>query len=152
MVFDQEKYIESVKGILMAYIRNLLPEHKVITAFPDVEGTSLDLSVPLVYVEFERESNVERRRGKWVGDDSYQRRVTVVYSIQVFTSGDGKGVLARDRTIQKLKVDIPRNERVFAGQGLRKVDMRFMGSYRLRERIHLARMEFFTQVTMTTIM
>lgn len=149
-MFDQEKYIESVKEIIITYIKSKFPECKVITAFPNVEGTDLNLTKPLIYVEFERESNIERRRGKWVSGNNYSRRLNIVYSLQIFTGGENTGVLARDRVIQKLKVDIPRNERVFAGQGLKKVDIRFMGSYRLRERIHLARIELFGQVTIKT--
>ena len=56
--------------------------------------------------------------------------------------------MQRDRLIQKIRTEFHNNLRVFAGKGMRKTDIKFAGSYRLREGIHLARLEMFSQVTL----
>ena len=58
MTFDGTKYVESVKGILISFLKEKLPEADVFTAFPNVDSDNFSLKKPAVYVEFNRDYNV----------------------------------------------------------------------------------------------
>lgn len=146
MEYSQDKYVESVKGTIIEFLKANVPEADFVLAFPDIPGTEFSLTRPLVYVEFERELNIDIRKGKYTGKGTRSKRKMLTYSFQVITTGNNSAVMVRDRIIQKIASNVISQYELLSGKGLQKADSRYVGSYRVREGIHLARMEFYCEI------
>lgn len=144
--FNQNSYIESVKGTIIEFIKSTVSDVEVVLAFPDITGSNFSLSKPMIYVEFERELNLDIRKGRHNGRGSMTKRKLLTYSFQVITTGDKAAVMARDRTIEKISLQAIRQNELLSGKGLRKAETKYTGSYRVREGVHLARLEFYCEI------
>lgn len=147
--YNQESYIESVKGTLTEFIKSVVPEADTVIAFPDIAGKGFALTKPLVYVEFERELNVDARKGRHNGKGTRTKRKMLTYAFQVVTTGSNAAVLSRDRVVQKIVLETMKQGTFLSGKGIRKAECKFTGSYRVREGVHLARLEFYCEVNFT---
>lgn len=155
MDYNQDVYIESTKGVIKEFVEGCTPEADVAIAFPDTKGSELSLEnvlsgkfslkQPLIYLEFERELNVDTRAGRWNGGARVKRKM-LTFALQVITTGNNKAVLSRDRIVQKVVNEVMKKETFLSGKGLRKAECKFVGSYRVREGVHLARLEFYCEV------
>ena len=146
MALDQEKYVEGVKGIIINFLKSIVPEADNVPAFPDITGSSFSLKKPIVFVEFEREVNLDIRRGRHNGRGKRVKRKQLTFSFQVVTTGDNKAVMERDRIIQKIINGVMSKEDFLSGKGIRKADAKYTGSFRVREGVHLARIDFYGEV------
>lgn len=146
MQFSQDQYIESVKGTIIEFFKANVPEADVGLAFPDITGVDFSLTKPLIYIEFERELNIDSRKGKYTGRGTRSKRKMLTYSFQVITTGDNSAVMVRDRIIEKITSQVIRQNEYLSGKGIRKAETKFVGSYRVREGVHLARQEFYCEI------
>jgi hypothetical protein len=144
MEYSQDKYIESVKGVLIEFIKANVPEADVVFAFPDITNTSLVLTKPAIYIEFERELPLDSGRGK-----SGRKRIRITYSIQVITTGTNTAAMIRDRIIEKVSKQVHSQYELLSGKGLRRSETKYVGSYRVRESINLGRLEFYSEIKFT---
>lgn len=149
-VYNQDSYIESAKGTLIEFIKSVVgTEADVSIAFPDITGATFSLAKPLIYVEFERELNLDSFRGRRNGAGKQTKRKMLTYSFQVITTGNNAAVMARDRIVQKLVSQTLKQYELLSGKGLRKAEAKYVGSYRVREGVHLARLEFYSEIKFT---
>lgn len=149
MEFNQDVYIESVKGTLKEFLKSVIPEADIALAFPDITGDGFSLTKPLVYIEFERELNIDAHKGRHNGAGKRAKRKMLTYSLQVITTGSDSAVMARDRIIQKMVKQVILQSGLLSGKGLRKPEAKYVGSFRVREGVHLARLEFYCQIKFT---
>lgn len=146
MEYNQSVYIESSKGVITEFLKSIVPEADIGVAFPDITGEGFSLAKPLIYVEFERELNIDSRMGRYNGKGTRTKRKLLTYSVQVITTGNNAAVLARDRIIQKAASETIKQQTFLSGKGIRKAEAKYTGSYRVREGVHLARLEFYCEV------
>lgn len=146
MEYNQESYIESVKGTINEFIKLNVPKIDIAVAFPDITGEGFSLAMPLVFIEFERELNIDARKGRHNGSGTRTKRKMLTYAIQVITTGSNAAVLSRDRIVQKITTETLKQNEVLSGKGIRKAETRFVGSHRVREGVHLARLEFYCEI------
>lgn len=148
-VFDSERYFESVKEVFNEYLKSLLPNTKITFNYPDVANDEIDLTHPVLWLEINNSKNVDKSIGYTNGHGGRTRRKRIKISLNVISTGDGNGILERDRIIQKLEMDLGKPSTIydFASRGLRRIDARFMNSYRARENVHISRIEIFAFVT-----
>lgn len=146
MALEQNKYIEETKEILISFLKSIVPESDVVPAFPDITGKNFSLKRPLLFVEFEREVNLDIRRGRHDGNGRRIKRKQLTFSFQVITTGDNKAIMQRDRIIQKIINGMLEHDDVLSGKGLRKAEAKYTGSFRVREGIHLARIDFYGEI------
>lgn len=147
--YNQETYIESVKGTLIEFLKSVVPEADPVIAFPDITGKGFSLAKPLVYVEFERELNIDIRKGRHNGKGTRTKRKMLTFALQVITTGSNAAVLSRDRVVQKVVLETMKQETFLSGKGIHKAESKYTGSYRVREGVHLARLEFYCEVKFT---
>ena len=146
MEYNQDAYIESVKGVINEFLKENVKNIDIAVAFPDITGDGFSLSKPLVYVEFERELNIDTRAGRKNGQGKRSKRKMLTYSMQIVTTGDNAAVLQRDRIIQTITNKVMEQNALLSGKGIRKAETKFVGSYRVRELVHLARIEFYCEI------
>ena len=146
MEFNQNAYIESVKGVINEFLKSNVQNIDVVVAFPDITGDGFSLSKPLVYVEFDRELNVDARSGRMNGQGKRLKRKILTYSMQIVTTGDNAAVLQRDRIVQTITNKVMEQNALLSGKGVHKAETRYVGSYRVRELVHLARIEFYCEI------
>lgn len=146
MEYNQASYIESTKGTISEFLKSISPEADIAVAFPDITGEGFSLTKPLIYVEFERELNIDARMGRYNGRGSRSKRKLLTYALQVITTGNNAAMLTRDRVIQKIVLEAIKQQTFLSGKGLRKAEAKYAGSYRVREGVHLARLEFYCEV------
>lgn len=146
MEYNQNAYIESVKGVISEFLKKNVQNIDIAVAFPDMTGEGFSLSKPLIYVEFERELNVDIRAGRKNGQGNRSKRKRLTYSIQIITTGDNAAVLQRDRIVQTITNKVIEQNAVLSGKGIQKAETRYVGSYRVRELVHLARIEFYCEI------
>lgn len=146
MEYSQDKYVESVKGTIIEFLGSVVPEAEFVLAFPDISGNKFSLKKPLIYIEFERELNTDAKKGRHNGRGQISKRKLLTYSFQVITTGDNGAVMQRDRIIQKITSAVLSQYELLSGKGLRKAESKFVGSYRVREGVHLARQEFYCEI------
>lgn len=144
--YNQDAYIESVKGVINEFLKENVKNIDIAVAFPDITGDGFSLSKPLVYVEFERELNIDTRAGRKNGQGKRSKRKMLTYSMQIVTTGDNAAVLQRDRIIQTITNKVMQQNALLSGKGIRKAETKFVGSYRVRELVHLARIEFYCEI------
>lgn len=149
MALNQIQYVESAKGIIKKFIAQSVPDADVTLAFPDISGQGFSLARPLVFLEFERELNTDIQKGRHNGRGQQVKRKRLTYSFQVITTGSDNAVMKRDRVIQILTNKVIVEGKLLSGEGLRKAETKFLGSYRVREGVHLARMEFYCEIKFT---
>jgi len=149
MAYSQETYIESVKGTINSFLKGIAPEADIAVAFPDITGEQFSLSKPLIYTEFERELNIDARKGRHNGAGTRTKRKLLTYALQIITTGSNAAVLARDRIAQKITLETIRQNELLSGKGIRKAETRYLGSHRVREGVHLARIEFYCEIKFT---
>ncbi|QJT70406.1 hypothetical protein [Microcystis phage MaeS] len=138
MQYSQDAYIESVKGTLVEFITMNVPDAEIVLAFPDITGENFSLVKPVIYIEFERELNIDAQKGKSNGGGKRVKRKILTYSLQVITTGDNRAVMERDRIVQTITQKVVSQYELLSGKGLQKAESKFVGSYRVREGIHLA--------------
>lgn len=150
ILFDQTKYIETTKGIVKEYIRELFPDHDLPLGLPDLSNDELTLVKPVIYIEFNNSTNVDGNVGRANGRGGRLKRKLLRFSFYVLTTGENSAVLERDRIAQTIEYEFSKevNIRRLAGQGLREPDLRFVNSYRVREGVHLARLELFAKISL----
>ena len=150
IVFDQSKYIESSKGIIKEYTRGLFPDYDLPLALPDLADDNLKLINPVIYIEYNSSTNIDSYTGRNNGRGGKLKRKLLRFSFQVLTTGENSAVLDRDRIAQKLEYEFSKTEtsQLFASKGLKDIDLRYVNSYRVREGVHLARLEMFTQISL----
>jgi len=150
VLFDQSKYIETSKGIIKEFTKTLLPDYDYPAGLPDIGNDQFSLERPLIHIEFNNSSWIDSRSGRNNGRGKRVKRKLLRYSFQVITTGENSAVLERDRISQTIEYEFTRtvNHELLASKGLKDIDMRYMNSYRVREGVHLARLELFTTITM----
>lgn len=144
--YNQDSYVESVKSTLVEFVKSVVPEAQVVLAFPDIGDKKFSVDKPLVYVEFERELNVDVRKGRHNGNGTRTKRKRLTYSFQVITTGNNAAILSRDRIIQKMVLETMKQETFLSGKGISKAESKYVGSFRVREGVHLARLEFYCEI------
>lgn len=144
MVFDQDLYIETTKGIMKEFAVMTVPEAGIIIGEPQISDETLVVDKPKIYIEYERDLSIDKLYGRNSGRGYYKKRYRLTYSFQILTQGDNKGVMERDRIVQKLVGSTMKKKtnNWFVGKGLYKIEGRFISSYRVRENLYLARVEF----------
>jgi hypothetical protein len=147
--FDQTKYIESTKAVIKEYTRSLFPDYDIPLALPDLGDDNLKLKKPVIFIEFNNSNNLDLDKGRNNGRGGRLKRKTIRYSFQVLTTGENSAILDRDRIAQKLEYEFSTvaTSQYFAAKGMKDVDLRYMNSYRVREGVHLARLELFAQIS-----
>lgn len=147
--FDSARYIESTKEIIFEYLKTLLPDTLIVFSYPDIANDEVELTKPMIAVEFNSSKNIDYGHGKVTGRGTRAKRKMLRYSFQIISSGDGKALLERDKIAQVIEMDMGKPETCywFAKKGLTDLDIRFVNSYRARENIHVARLELFVYVT-----
>lgn len=150
IIFDQTKYIETSKGIIKEYTKSLFPDYDLPLALPDLADDNLVLVKPVIYIEYNSSSNIDSYSGRNNGRGGKLKRKLLRFSFQILTTGENSAVLERDRIAQKLEYEFSTLEtsKLFASKGLKDIDLRYVNSYRVREGIHLARLEMFTQISL----
>ena len=148
--FDSTRYIESMKEVIYEYLKSILPDTKITYAYPDFANDELELSKPEIAVEFNNSKNIDYSAGKNTGRGKRAKRKLIRFSFQVLSSGDGKGILERDRIVQLIEMEMGKPETIhwFAKRGMKELDIRFVNSYRARENVHVARLEMFVYITL----
>jgi len=151
IVFDQTKYIESTKGIIKEYIQSLFPNYEVSLGLPDLSDDNLSLTKPVISLEYNSSVNSDVKAGKVNGHGGRVKRKLLRFGIQILTTGENSAVLERDRIAQTLEYDMSKESTLqqLARQGLKDIDLRYVNAYRVREGVHLCRLELFTKITMT---
>jgi hypothetical protein len=151
ILFDQTKYIESTKGIIKEYVRTLFPDYNLPLAIPDLSDDNLILIKPVIYIEYNGSMNTDRKAGRSNGKGIRVKRKILKFSFQIITTGENSAILDRDRIAQQLEYKFSRQEVIqqLASQGMKDIDLRYINSYRVREGVHLARLELFSEVKLT---
>ncbi|MEM5838877.1 hypothetical protein [Bacillus sp. LMB3902] len=150
ILFDQEKYIESAKGIIKEFLKKMFPDYDLPLALPDLADDNLSLEKPVVYIEFNNSMNIDGKAGRATGRGGRLKRKSLRFSFQILTTGENSAVLERDRISQKLEYEFSREMNIhkLASVGLKDVDIRYINSYRVREGVHLARLELYTTINL----
>lgn len=146
MEYNQDAYVESVKGTINEFLKSIAPEADIVIAFPDITGENFTLAKPMIYVEFERELNLDLLKGRYNGRGTRTKRKLLTYALQVITTGTNAAVLSRDRIIQKIASQTVKQGEFLSGKGIRKAESKYTGSFRVREGVHLARLEFYCEI------
>lgn len=143
MEFNQDMYVESTKGIMKEFVAMTVPEATIILSEPQIPNETLVIDKPKIYIEYERDLPIDKFYGRNSGRGYYKKRHRLTYSFQILTQGDNKGVMERDRTVQKLVGSTMKKQTSewFVSKGLYKIEGRFISSYRVRENYYLARVE-----------
>ncbi|AGR46590.1 hypothetical protein vBBak6_038 [Bacillus phage v_B-Bak6] len=143
LMYDQEKYVETTKGIVKEFIQQTIPEAKIILGELPNADDNLNIDKPNIYIEYERDLPIDRRYGYRTGRGGHKKRHRITYSFQIITQGDTYGVMDRDRIVQKIvaAVNKDKTSQEFAQRGLYKLEGKFVSSYRVRENLFLARVE-----------
>lgn len=143
LMYDQEKYVETTKGIVKEFVQNLIPEAKIILGELPNADDNLNIDKPNIYIEYERDLHIDDRAGYRTGRGNRKKRYRLTYSFQIITQGDTYGVMDRDRIVQKIvaAVNKEKTSQEFAQRGLYKLGGKFVSSYRVRENLFLARVE-----------
>lgn len=146
--FDQELYIESTRAMIKEYLRGLFPDVSMPVALPDIGNDELFLEEPVVHIEYSRSFNTDPNSGKNNGRGQRVKRKRLTYNIQILTTGENSAVLARDRIAQKIETEFAKEStsQEFARNGMFKLECRHMNSYRVREGLHLCRLEVFSEI------
>jgi hypothetical protein len=148
VVFDSQEYITSFKTAFINATNDHLgiPYSQIVQGTPDITEGGMSLSEPVVYLEIVNTDAIDRQ-GKNDGNGGKIKRDIIRLSLQIISSGHNQQILARDRIINKIHaIEDSANRYAFAEKGIRKPLVRNMGSYRVREGVHLARMEIFVEV------
>lgn len=150
ILFDQTKYIESSKGVIKEFIRGLFPDYDLPLALPDIADDNLNLTKPVIYIEYNNSINVDGNIGKSNGKGGRLKRKLLRFSFQILTTGENSAILERDRIAQTLEYELSKEStlKLLAGKGLKEADLRFVNAYRVREGVHLGRMELFVKVSL----
>lgn len=149
MLFDQTKYIESTKEVIKNFTKVLFPDCDIPLAIPDLGDDNLSLSKPVIFIEYDNSVNIDPFSGKNNGRGKRQKRKLLRFSFQIITTGGNLAVLQRDRIVQSLEYEFMKdsNVKLLASKGIKEPDVRYMNSYRVREQVHLARLELFFKVS-----
>ena len=146
---EQEKYVESSKMIIKEFFQEYFPDLKVVFTIPDLANNELNLKEPVMVVEFNASRSIDRRSGRNNGKGQRAKRKQLRFSFQIVCAGDAHSLMKRDRLVQEIEYLGSKHEIVseFAKSGLQNIDIRFMNSYRVRENVHLSRLEMHTMIT-----
>lgn len=147
--FSSERLMESVKEIFYEELKLILPDTKITFNYKNQANDELDLEDPIIWVEINATKNIDRQVGYFDGHGGRTKRKRVKVSINVISMSDADSILKRDRIVQKIESEFGKTETIFriAKKGLRRMDIRFMNSYRARENVQVARLETFSFVT-----
>lgn len=148
-MFDQDAYIETTKGIIKELFKEWFPETDMPLGLPNLGADDLNLAKPVIFIEYNSSINRDQKAGKWTGHNTRHKRKTLRYSVMVITTGESDAILQRDRISQKIEIDLGKSVTVerLAGQGLKDIDCRFVNAYKVREGVHLSRLEFYTTIS-----
>ena len=147
--FSSERLMESVKEIFYEELKLILPDTKITFNYKNQANDELDLEDPVIWVEINATKNIDRQVGYFDGHGGRAKRKRIKVSINVISMSDADSILKRDRIVQKIESEFGKTETIFriAKKGLRRIDIRFMNSYRARENVQVARLETFSFVT-----
>lgn len=152
ILFNQESYIETTKGIIKEHCKRLFPDYDIPIALPDLADDNLKLDKPVIHIEFNSSVNVDKKAGRNNGRGQRVKRKILRFSFQILTTGEGSAILNRDRVAQKIEYEFAKEESVrqLASQGLKDIDVRHINSYRVREGVHLCRLELYMSIKFIT--
>lgn len=147
-MFEQERYIESTIETFKSELRNILPDVDFPVGIPNVGDERFTLDKPVVSVRYRSSANIDGHLGKNTGRGTKVKRKLLNLFVLVITTGNNEAILQRDRICQKIEnhfSDESVYQRLYS-QGFSGSEARFGNSYRVREGVHLARVEIFTEV------
>lgn len=148
IAFDQDRYIESSKGILKLWLISLFPDYEVNLGIPDISDDTINVYDPVLYLEYNDSINKDIMSGYNTGRGKRHKRKILRFSVRILTTGENKGILQRDKVAQKIESESLKENVLseMANKGLTRLETKYVNSYRVRENLHLARIEIYTLV------
>ena len=146
--FDQEKYIETSKGIIKELLKEWFTDLEIPVGLPDLASDELNLVKPVIYIGYDGSTNLSKKAGRNTGRGTRHKRKLLRFTLMIINTGESSAVMQMDRIAQEIEAKACKPEILqrLAGQGLKEFEANFINAYKVREGVHITRMEIYCEI------